>query len=464
MPLCGLRLVPPVSKQTPLPTSPTRARLPRQLDPVAEPVSVAIALACGTARKAPAPARDGAFVVGAEPATLASRQAPAAPPIAAARCSFVRRQRRGRQLFPHGRRDGGVEVGGARTEASIVRRSQGSRPSPCASASVLQPAGAPADQRLTQLAAWFAAARRRDGAAGPQGLRLSLTSLRASFQSFRSTVSGFAVPTAASVCLRFAAGPRRPARCVRAHVGEEVGQSAHRAGAPAPFQGPSRPRRTRLRLRWKSWFALACLCSRGSRALSSGGRSRATAYRGPRGACADVAHRHANSACHAESVSRHAPCLEPPSWELQGPCSPPRVGFESIDSMLQLHRRERAHYLLKRVIDFTRRSGAYLPVPAQRRICGPRSPPRRSAEYQRPCAQAAHQGLIRWNAWRWCCGRTDGVRRIGGHISTYASSATLYEVGFNHFFRARRRHTGDMVYFQDTRRPECMRGHSSKAG
>jgi pyruvate dehydrogenase E1 component len=38
---------------------------------------------------------------------------------------------------------------------------------------------------------------------------------------------------------------------------------------------------------------------------------------------------------------------------------------------------------------------------------------------------------------------------IGGHISTYASAATLYEVGFNHFFRAKSaHHAGDIVYFQ----------------
>src|SRR4030042_3871264 len=38
--------------------------------------------------------------------------------------------------------------------------------------------------------------------------------------------------------------------------------------------------------------------------------------------------------------------------------------------------------------------------------------------------------------------------RIGGHISTYASSATLYEVGFNHFFRGKDHPDGDFVYFQ----------------
>ena len=44
---------------------------------------------------------------------------------------------------------------------------------------------------------------------------------------------------------------------------------------------------------------------------------------------------------------------------------------------------------------------------------------------------------------------SDDNGAVGGHISTYASSATLYEVGFNHFFHARTAdHTGDMVYFQ----------------
>ncbi len=38
---------------------------------------------------------------------------------------------------------------------------------------------------------------------------------------------------------------------------------------------------------------------------------------------------------------------------------------------------------------------------------------------------------------------------IGGHISTYASAATLFEVGFNHFFRARSdKHEGDTIFFQ----------------
>jgi len=64
------------------------------------------------------------------------------------------------------------------------------------------------------------------------------------------------------------------------------------------------------------------------------------------------------------------------------------------------------------------------------------------------------KSFIRWNAMAMVIRanlKTDDGRAggVGGHISTYASSATLYEVGYNHFFHARTPdHTGDMVYFQ----------------
>ncbi len=59
------------------------------------------------------------------------------------------------------------------------------------------------------------------------------------------------------------------------------------------------------------------------------------------------------------------------------------------------------------------------------------------------------KSIIRWNAMAMVVRANKEFDGIGGHISTYASSATLYEVGFNHFFHARTQdHTGDLVYFQ----------------
>lgn len=59
------------------------------------------------------------------------------------------------------------------------------------------------------------------------------------------------------------------------------------------------------------------------------------------------------------------------------------------------------------------------------------------------------KSIIRWNAMAMVHGGNKRFPGIGGHISTFASSATLYEVGQNHFFHARdEEHTGDMIYFQ----------------
>jgi pyruvate dehydrogenase E1 component len=59
------------------------------------------------------------------------------------------------------------------------------------------------------------------------------------------------------------------------------------------------------------------------------------------------------------------------------------------------------------------------------------------------------KSIIRWNAMAMVVRANRENTGIGGHISTYASCATLYEVGFNHFFRAKTaKHPGDIVYFQ----------------
>src|SRR5580700_840840 len=59
------------------------------------------------------------------------------------------------------------------------------------------------------------------------------------------------------------------------------------------------------------------------------------------------------------------------------------------------------------------------------------------------------KSLIRWNALAMVVRANRVEHNIGGHISTYASAATLYEVGFNHFFRARNEQfEGDTIYFQ----------------
>ncbi len=123
--------------------------------------------------------------------------------------------------------------------------------------------------------------------------------------------------------------------------------------------------------------------------------------------------------------------------------------LESIDSVLKTHGPERAHFLLERLIDYTRRSGAYLPfrpntaylntisTGQQRDYPGNREFERRIEAY------------IRWNAMAMVVNANRISSEYGGHIATYASAATLYEVGFNHFWRApSETHPGDMIYIQ----------------
>ena len=57
--------------------------------------------------------------------------------------------------------------------------------------------------------------------------------------------------------------------------------------------------------------------------------------------------------------------------------------------------------------------------------------------------------LMRWNALAMVVRANQAYGELGGHIASYASAADLFEVGFNHFFRARNeRHGGDLVFFQ----------------
>lgn len=130
-----------------------------------------------------------------------------------------------------------------------------------------------------------------------------------------------------------------------------------------------------------------------------------------------------------------------------------RDWLDSIESVLAVHGPERAHYLLERMIDHARRSGAYLPYNHNTAYLNtiptghePPYPGDRALERR-------IEAYIRWNAMAMVVQANRKSSEYGGHIATYASSATLYEVGFNHFWRAPSEdHGGDMVF---------MQGHSS---
>jgi len=127
--------------------------------------------------------------------------------------------------------------------------------------------------------------------------------------------------------------------------------------------------------------------------------------------------------------------------------------LESIDSVLQAHGPERAHFLLERLIDHTRRAGAYLPFRANTAYLNTISVAKEKPYPGDRALERRIEAYIRWNAMAMVVNANRISSEYGGHIATYASSATLYEVGFNHFWRAPSDETpGDLVFVQ---------GHSS---
>jgi len=127
--------------------------------------------------------------------------------------------------------------------------------------------------------------------------------------------------------------------------------------------------------------------------------------------------------------------------------------LESIDSVLKAHGASRAHFLLEKLIDHTRRAGAWLPYKPNTAYLNT-IPVSREKPYPGDRAlEKRIKAYIRWNAMAMVVNANRQSSEYGGHIATYASSATLYEIGFNHFWRAPSEdHPGDLVFVQ---------GHSS---
>ena len=126
-----------------------------------------------------------------------------------------------------------------------------------------------------------------------------------------------------------------------------------------------------------------------------------------------------------------------------------REWLESLDYVVQQGDRGRVQRLLASLRHRARSSGVSLPFTAETAYVNTLRP---EDETPLPGSQEIERrikSLVRWNAMAMVVRANRVSDGIGGHISTYASAATLYEIGFNHFFRARTQDSeGDLVYFQ----------------
>ena len=126
-----------------------------------------------------------------------------------------------------------------------------------------------------------------------------------------------------------------------------------------------------------------------------------------------------------------------------------REWLDSMDYILRHRGRERALSLLERLELHVKQAGVRVPYTANTPYINT-IPSDQQAPF--PGSQELERrikSLVRWNALAMVVRANKMSEGIGGHISTYASAATLYEVGFNHFFRGKGESTeGDIVYFQ----------------
>jgi pyruvate dehydrogenase E1 component len=126
-----------------------------------------------------------------------------------------------------------------------------------------------------------------------------------------------------------------------------------------------------------------------------------------------------------------------------------REWLEALEAVLEREGPERAHFLLESLVEKARRTGTFLPfnpTTAYLNTIPPhleqRSPGNHALEWK-------IRSIIRWNALAMVVNSNREHAGIGGHIASFASAATLYDVGFNHFWKGPDHAQGaDLVYIQ----------------
>lgn len=130
-----------------------------------------------------------------------------------------------------------------------------------------------------------------------------------------------------------------------------------------------------------------------------------------------------------------------------------REWVESIDALLQQGDRNRAVFLLHKLMEHVQVAGVSIPFNANTPYVNTISVSDEPVYPGNRDLERKIKSIVRWNAMAMVVRANRRPGAVGGHISTYQSIASLYEVGFNHFFHAKTAdHTGDQVFFQ---------GHSS---
>ncbi len=123
--------------------------------------------------------------------------------------------------------------------------------------------------------------------------------------------------------------------------------------------------------------------------------------------------------------------------------------LDALDAVIANEGLERAHFLLEKLIDDARRSGANLPFSNVTAYLNTIPTHMQEQHPGDTSVERRIKSLVRWNALAMVVRANKESSELGGHIASFASAATLYDVGLNHFFRApSHEHGGDLVFIQ----------------
>ncbi len=122
---------------------------------------------------------------------------------------------------------------------------------------------------------------------------------------------------------------------------------------------------------------------------------------------------------------------------------------EALEAIIEADGVERAHFIIEQLIDNARHNGANLPYSASTAYINTIPTHLEKPNPGDLAIESRIRSFIRWNAAAMVVRANRKSAELGGHIASFASSATLYDVGFNHFWHAPSPdHGGDLIYFQ----------------
>src|SRR5207302_8578640 len=123
--------------------------------------------------------------------------------------------------------------------------------------------------------------------------------------------------------------------------------------------------------------------------------------------------------------------------------------MDSLDAVVQQAGPERARFIIFKLLKRARQLQVGLPPLVQTRYINTISPEQEPYFPGDETMELRIRRMIRWNAVAMVVRANHHYEGIGGHLATYASAASLYEVGFNHFFRGKDGDaSGDQIFFQ----------------